>query len=101
MSRPLKRPTKFVTDWSFDAEVGDFCIYRDWVCRLGVSSGKNHRDAGILYPRKIRPATEEDIKHARLCQIRAENNGHSGDNGDNGDEKTIKNPEKQPKERVD
>lgn len=68
MGRKRKLPTKFVTDWSFDAEIGDFCIYRGNVCRLEASSGRNQRDAGILYPRKIRVATEEDILHARKCQ---------------------------------
>ena len=49
-----RQPTRTVSDWVQDAEVGECIIYRGWPHRLAESRGRNKRAAGELTPVKIR-----------------------------------------------
>lgn len=48
-----KQPSRIISDWTKDAEINEWVIYRDWPHRLLESSGCDKRAAGILTPRKI------------------------------------------------
>jgi len=44
------QPLRSVNDWSFDAEVGERVMYRDWPHYLQASRGRNKAAAGELTP---------------------------------------------------
>lgn len=47
------QPTRSITDHTIDAEPGEVVMYRGYPHRIEQSSGRNQRDSGILYPRKL------------------------------------------------